>query len=110
MMTELMMVMRFQGTDPVDSDSDDDEINDFDDEDPNNPDVDGDGVVDGGMDNTTDDTDGDGVSDADELENGRIQPMQIPMVTVYLMLKSWNWEPTRTTLTLMRTACLIRMK
>ena len=46
-------------------------MNDSDDEDPNNPDVDDDGVLDGiDPDNTTDDADGDGVTDADELKNG----------------------------------------
>ena len=66
------------GTDPLDSDSDDDGL-DFDDDDALNPDVDNDGVLDGiDPDNTTDDADGDGLTDADELVGPRLIQPTIP--------------------------------
>ena len=52
------------GTDPFDSDSDDDELNDQEDLRPLNPDVDGDGIIDGRDDFI--DQDGDGIADEDD--------------------------------------------
>ena len=98
------------GTDPVDSDSDDDGLNDSEDDDPNNPDVDDDGVLDGiDPDNTTDDADGDGVTDADELRMERIQPTVTLMTMDCRIQKNVNREPIHWTVTPMLTDCLIKM-